>query len=201
MRRKRRVLAALSILMALSGIAAGLLALRSLVTALAVSTAKDLIVQSVSAITRDCMSEGFGDGLVSLGRNAFGEVASVETNVAAVNVLAAEVLERTVEATADNDLRLSVPVGSILGSPVLSVPVSVKMLSSSASSFRSELQSEGINQTRHRILLELTVEASLFMPWRIVDIAAETDILISETVIVGEVPESYWTPPLPFAAE
>ena len=53
------------------------------------------------------------------------------------------------------------------------------------------LTDAGINQTRHRILLVMRVDMSLFMPWRVVSTSVETEILISETVIVGDVPKSY----------
>lgn len=189
-RRAGAVFLVLAIVFAAAG-TAGYLAYRSLVTELAVSTASDLVIQSVSALVGDCMAEGYGDGLVTLDRRADNTVAAVSTNVAAVNTLAAEILSRAVEATAGNDLRVNVPLGSFFGVPVFSVPVSVKMLSSSAYDFRSELESAGINQTRHRVVLELRVDAALFMPWRVVYTASEAEILVSDTVVVGDVPQSY----------
>ena len=193
MRKKRaaRLFAGLMGALILSAGAAGYLAYRSLVTELAVSTATDVITQSVNAIVKDLMAERGAD-FVTLQTDADGAVTAVTTNVAAVNALAAEALARTVDATADNDLAITVPVGNVLGVPVFSVPARVKMLSSSRADFRSELTGAGINQTRHRVVLELSVDASLFMPWRIVSASAETEILISETVIVGDVPRSYW---------
>lgn len=189
-RRAGSVFLVLVIVFAAAG-TAGYLAYRSLVTELAVSTSSDLVVQSVSAIVGDCMAEGLGDGLVTLDRRADNTVAAVSTNVAAVNTLAAEILSRAVAATAENDLHVNVPLGSFFGVPVFSVPVSVKMLSSSSYDFRSELESAGINQTRHRVILVLRVDAALFMPWRVVYTSSEAEILVSDTVVVGDVPQSY----------
>lgn len=193
MRKRRRGRAALLllILLLLSAGAAGYLAYRSLVTELAVSTVHDVIVQSVNDAMRDCMRDGGGQGLVEVRTDDAGAVTAVTTDVEAVNTLAAEILDRVVDATAENNLPIRVPVGNVLGVPVLSVPVGVKMLSSSHADFRSELIAAGINQSRHRIVLELTVDASLFMPWRVVGTSAEAEILVSETVIVGDVPQSY----------
>jgi len=194
MRAKRRGARAFFLLLAAligSASLAGVLAWRSLVTELAVSTASDVIVRSVNAIVKDLMREGLGDGLVTLEKGADGAVSAVTTNVAGVNALAAETLERAVAATQENDLVIDVPLGNVLGLRRLTMPVRVKMLSSSASDFRSELTAAGINQTRHRIVLCIRVDASLFMPWRVVGTSAETEILLSETVIVGDVPQSY----------
>ena len=190
-RKAARVFALLLTLLFVSGGTAGFLAFRSLVTELAVSTATDIVVQSVNAIVKDVMRSGGGDGLVTLEKSADGTVSAVTTNIAAVNALAAEVLDRTVAATQDHRLSIAVPVGSLVGLRRLSIPVNVVMLSSSTSGFHSELVGAGINQTRHRILLELRIDVSLFMPWRNVGASVNTEVLVSETVVVGDVPESY----------
>lgn len=178
------------------------MAFRSLVTELAVSSAKDAVVVAVNEIVKDIMTDEDFDpsDLVKLERNADGSVAAVTTNVAAVNMLAARVLERAVAQTEDRCITVRIPLGNLAGSTLLagkgpSVPVELLMLSSSVAGFRSEMTTAGINQTRHQILLELHVDVSLLMPWRTVGTDVDTEILVSETVIVGAVPESYlnWT--------
>lgn len=193
-----RFLLILFILMILAGVTALLLLFRSLLTSMAVSSANDAVILAVNGIVEDIMSDPdfYPEELVTLEKDAAGSVCAVKTNVAAVNLLAANVLERAVEQTAENVLTVGVPVGNLSGSALLlgkgpSVPVEVVMLSSSVAAFRSELTSAGINQTRHQIILELHVDISLFMPWRTVSSEVDTDILVSETVIVGDVPQSY----------
>ncbi len=197
--RARRVFGLLLAAMVLAGIAAGTLAFRSLVTELAVSNAQDAVVVAVNAIVKDIMTdEDFDAGsLVRLERNADGSVAAVSTNIAAVNTLAAQVLERAVAQTEDQFITVSIPLGTLSGSTILAgkgpkIPVQVLMLSSSVAGFRSEMNTAGINQTRHQILLDLNVAVSLLMPWRTIGTSVDTEILVSETVIVGAVPESYW---------
>lgn len=182
----------------LTGAVASWLAFRSLVTELAVSTAQDVVVASVNDIVKDIMSGRDFDAssLVRLEKDSYGNVTAVAANVAAVNTLSARILEECVARTAENTITVHVPVGDLLGSTLLlgkgpSVPVEVTMLSSSVAGFRSELTATGINQTRHQILLDLTVGVSLFMPWRTVSTSVDTEVLVSETVIVGRVPETY----------
>ena len=175
-----------------------MLAFRSLVTELAVSAARDAVILAVNSVVQDVMTEpGFDPaGLVSLERDAAGEIAAVSTNVAAVNTLAARVLELAVERTAQDIVTVEIPLGNLTGATLLLgkgpvLPVRVIMLSSSVAGFRSEMSTAGINQTRHQILLDLDVEVSLLMPWRTVSSQVQTELLVSETVIVGHVPESY----------
>lgn len=193
-----RTFLALSLLLVAAAVLAGCLAFRSLVTELAVSSAQDAVILSVNSIVKDIMTGGdFDPGeLVSLEKDVAGNVTAVTTNVAAVNTLAARVLERAVFQTAEKHITVGIPLGNLLGSTLLagkgpSIPVELIMLSSSAAGFRSELTTAGINQTRHQILLDLKVGVSLLMPWRTVGTEVDTEILVSETVIVGAVPESY----------
>ena len=194
----RRTFFALLLILVATVVTVASLAFRSLVTELAVSTAKDAVIMSVNSIVKDIMTDESFDpsALVGLERSADGGIAAVTTNVAAVNTLAARVLERAIEQTAAETISVSIPLGNLAGSTLLagkgpSIPVELTMLSSSVAGFRSELTSAGINQTRHQILLDLNVEVSLLMPWRTVGTSVDTEILVSETVIVGEVPESY----------
>lgn len=171
---------------------------RSLVTELAASDARDLVIAAVNTIVKDIMQEDrfSEDGLVHLEKDATGNVTAITTNVAAVNTLAAEVLQRAVSLTQENVITVGVPLGNLTGSTLLlnkgpNIEVNVIMLSSSMGGFRSELTGAGINQTRHQILLDLDMEITLLMPWRTIDTSVTTEVLVSETVIVGEVPESY----------
>lgn len=176
----------------------GGLVLRSLVTELAVSDARDLAIATVNTIVKTIMQdESFSaEKLVSLEKDTAGNVTAVTTNVAAVNTLSAEVLERAVSLTEESVITVDIPLGNLMGSALLlnrgpNIQVNVIMLSSSVGGFRSELTGAGINQTRHQILLDLDMELTLLMPWRAIDTSVSTEVLVSETVIVGEVPDSY----------
>lgn len=186
------------LLLAVGGMLAAGIVLRSMVTEYAASAARDAVVTAVNDIVKEVMAEPrFGSGqLVELERDGQGQITAVRADVTAVNSLAAEILSRTVEETAEEKLTVTIPVANLLGSTLLmnrgpSIPVHVTMLSSSTASFRSELTAAGINQTRHQIFLELNVQLSFLLPWRDMDTSVQTEVLVSETVIVGKVPASY----------
>ena len=50
----------------------------------------------------------------------------------------------------------------------------------------------GINQTLHRIYLKIKCKASILTPFKSISKIVETDILLTETVILGEIPETYY---------
>lgn len=173
-------------------------ALRNMVTEYAASAARDEVVTTVNEIVKEVMADAQqrGESLVELERDQAGCITAINANVVAINTLAAEVLSRSVTETSHAPLTVNIPLVNLLGSAILmnhgpSIQVHVTMLSSSSASFRSEISSAGINQTRHQLFLDLNVELAFLLPWRGINTSVETEILVSETVVVGQVPYSY----------
>ena len=55
----------------------------------------------------------------------------------------------------------------------------------------SEFIAQGINQTKHRISILVTAEVSAILPLHSTDIVISDEFLVSETIIVGEIPSVY----------
>ena len=55
----------------------------------------------------------------------------------------------------------------------------------------NELVAAGINQTKHQLLLEIVVDVDVLLPWEILSTRVVTEVLVSETVIIGAVPDTY----------
>ena len=57
--------------------------------------------------------------------------------------------------------------------------------------FDSQFTSAGVNQTLHRIWMEVTVPMTLLLPGGRVEVTVETRLCVAETVIIGQVPDTY----------
>ena len=57
--------------------------------------------------------------------------------------------------------------------------------------YSSTFDSVGINQTKHSIYLNVIADISIVMPSRTENFAVATEILIGESVLVGQVPDAY----------
>lgn len=197
-RRGRGLFPFLVLLLPISMLAAGVLYFRTLSTDLAVSMAQDAVVAAVGEIVKDEIvntTETHGS-LTTLEKNAAGEVSAVTTNVAALNALAGDILLAVTNATAEHNIEISIPIGSLTGSSLLlsrgpRIRIQVQVLGSTFTGFQTDITSIGINQTRHRIVLELCENITLLMPWHTVETSVVTEIPVAETIIVGKVPESY----------
>lgn len=56
----------------------------------------------------------------------------------------------------------------------------------------SEFTAVGINQTMHRIYLDLNCTIGILTPFQSVSKNISSKVLLTETVIVGEVPSTYY---------
>lgn len=197
-RRGRGVFPLLVLLLIAAMLAAAVLYFRTLSTDLAVSMAQDAVVAAVAEIVKkEIVNTTDKHGaLTTLEKNAAGEISAVTANVAALNALAGDILLAVTNAAAENNIEISIPIGSLTGSSLLlsrgpRIRVQVQVLGSTFTGFQTDIASIGINQTRHRIVLELRENITLLMPWHAVETTVVTDIPVAETIIVGKVPDSY----------
>ncbi len=64
----------------------------------------------------------------------------------------------------------------------------------------NQFSSAGINQTRHKIWLEMRAVVRLVLPTGAKAVDVQTQILIAESIIVGDVPDSFINIPDPDSA-
>lgn len=57
---------------------------------------------------------------------------------------------------------------------------------------RSEFESAGVNQTIHRLYLDVTCNVSILTPYNVIEESISNEIVLIENVIVGLVPTTYY---------
>ena len=57
---------------------------------------------------------------------------------------------------------------------------------------RSEFIAQGINQTLHRVYLQIKCEVKILTPFTIITQSIDNQVLLLENVIVGHVPNTYY---------
>ena len=82
------------------------------------------------------------------------------------------------------------------GSPLLAgrgpcLHVRMQSVGTATARFDNQFSSAGINQTRHRILLDVDVHVSILLPGLTTYTKVSNEISVAETVIVGGVPDTY----------
>lgn len=195
-----RYIIALMIVIAAGFLLFGYEGLSSVVVELAVSEAYENITYTVNEVIAEKVMEDEIDykDMVSLEKDDRGNITALVTNMANVNFLQAEVTNAVVKRFAESDVTtVTVPVGSLFGNAFLSgkgpkVTVDILSVTNVKTAFRNEFSSAGINQTRHRIVMDVEVTLGILLAgyesnWK----AVTTEITVAETVIVGSVPNTY----------
>ena len=172
--------------------------LKNIAGQMALSDATDMITATINDKINEKMSQGqyTYDYFVSLQKDGEGRITAISANMARINTLSSEILQEVIAATNSGMLDEKIPVGNLLGSNLLlgrgpKIPVKITMLTSSYADFRNELESSGINQVKHQIILEVRVQIDVLMPWEVMSTEVVSEVLIAETVLVGEVPNAY----------
>ena len=135
--------------------------------------------------------------LITVHTDAQGRVTMLQANTMRMNELAVHIALAAQEALSMRDeSRISVPLGAALNAPFFSSlgpRLSVRLVPIGAvkASFATEFESAGINQTRHKIWLEMHATVRLVLPTGAKAVSVDTQILIAESIIIGEVPSSY----------
>ena len=169
--------------------------LKTLSSQIAVSDASDIVIDKVNSAIADILASGDYDGdyFVFFEKNSSGEITAISSNMARINALSAQILDRVVGAATDtHTLTVKIPAGNLTGISLLmgrgpSVPVQII----SRVEFSNSIVTAGINQTKHQINLNVIVDIDILIPWGTESAQVVTEVLIADTVVVGKVPDTY----------
>ncbi len=151
----------------------------------------------------DAVQETIGSGvaytdLIEIEKDNNGRIALISANTGLMNSLAAQ----TANCAQDKILNIgaqgvSIPIGTIVGGQLMtgrgpSIKVKIQPVGSVTSQFSSQFETAGINQTRHRIYLTLTATVKIVVGNTSQSVDISTQVLVSDTIIIGDVPQSYF---------
>lgn len=177
----------------------GTVHLRGLLGNLAETAVSNMVGQVVTEAVSDTIANGDirYERLISFEKDNNGDITALHSNMAEFNRLQAgitqEVLTRLGEV-AERDL--VIPLGTLTGSALLAgrgpgFTVRMQSVGSCSARFENRFSQAGINQTTHRIILCVEVNMSILLPGFQTSTQVNSSFSVAETVIVGDVPESY----------
>lgn len=137
------------------------------------------------------------DDMIKISRNSSGMVTLISADSNEINRLARDLVKLSeVKLGEISERGISIPVGTFSGMPIFvgrgpEVRIRLIPIGVISCSFRSEFNSAGINQTNHRIYVNIYSNVSVVMPTQNQNIATTTELLLAESIIIGEVPNTY----------
>lgn len=151
------------------------------------------------AVLQSTINDSDYSDLVIVEKNDKGEITLITTDSLKLNSLGNEIVKNTI-LLLDAELKKGIPVPLLAfsGIKILSGygrEVFFKTIAVSAvkCDFCGEFRSVGINQTLHSIYAEIVSEVSLTLPLCKKNNVFKTKVLLTESVLVGKVPEIYFS--------
>ena len=174
--------------------------LRNLSTKIAVSDAADIVTKTVNDSINQIIGSGdYGtDHFITLESDESGNITAINGNMAHINMLSTQILNSVISSTENGIISVGIPIGNLTGFSLLmgrgpDVVVDIVMLTSSRVDFKNEITPCGINQSKYQLMLEITVDVDVIVPWGTKSAQTVTEVIIADTVIIGKVPETYLT--------
>lgn len=137
------------------------------------------------------------DDLVEIVYDENGQVELIQLQTVRLNLIARKFYQ-VAQVYLDNMGKngVNVALGAFTGLPFLTEvgpKVNIKLVSIGAmtSQFESVFLSSGINQTLHKVYINLYASVSMILPAYNATIDSVTEMLVAESVIVGDVPQIY----------
>ena len=142
-------------------------------------------------------SENFKyDDIINIEKDADGNITMIRSDTVKQNYLASQVVLKCDERLSElEDLGVKIPLGYLTNNVMFynmgpKITIKMQQVGNITTSYESEFQSAGINQTRHKIYLNLTTTMIVIVPFNSKEVEVTCQIPVSDTIIVGKIPET-----------
>ena len=138
------------------------------------------------------------DELFTIEKDNDGNITMIKSNIIPINEIISDVavkIQKSINEKGRENIRIA--LGSFTGSKLLTgrgpgVPIRISSIGNVETDLRSEFSAQGINQTLHRVYLQVDCEVSILTPYNIISEKVSNQVLLIENVIVGKIPSTYY---------
>ena len=165
--------------------------------------ARTQVMNTTSDLTNDAIAKQIATGNIAYDRIVFlekdldGRITALKTNMSEVNRLKTDILNIiNDEILALDTSDIGTPLGSLFLPEFLSgkgpaIPVHILSIRNSDANFVSHFSQAGINQTLHRLNIEVSIDVAVLVLGETNSFTMSSEVVVAETVIVGTVPQTY----------
>lgn len=144
------------------------------------------------------MREHSYDEIFTIEKDNDGNIIMIKSNVFPINEIISDVavkIQNEIDERGREDVEIA--LGSFTGFKLLAgkgpgVHIRISSIGNVETDLRSEFTAQGINQTLHRVYLQVECEVSILTPYNSIIEKISNQVLIAENVIVGKIPNTYY---------
>lgn len=159
---------------------------------------KSMTTQAINSAIADVLDGTITyNDLVNIVTNEIGDVELIQANTLKVNMLSKDIA-RSTETKLDTfgQSGIKIPLGTFTGMTFLvgkgpSLTLSTMPIGAVTCAFESIFESAGINQTAHRIYLNVTADVGVVLPFTTRKLRTSQVVMVSENIIIGKIPDVY----------
>lgn len=173
--------------------------LRPVIETMALSSVRGRISETTADAVAACVTEqglAYHD-FITVERDSNGSITSLTSNLSAASLLKRDLVAfMTAELDQLRQEDFGIPLGTLTGWMIFSgkgpeIRVKLLTIGDVAVQMQHNFCEAGINQTLHQVYLDVSVTVYIMIPGETLSTTADSSVCVAETVIVGQVPDTY----------
>ncbi len=136
--------------------------------------------------------------LMKITKDENGNIKLLSSNIIVINQIISEIpllIQKELEKVENN--KFYIKLGSFTGSRILAgrgpnIEIRISAIGNVETNLKSEFLEAGVNQTLHRIYLEVKCNVIILTPFHTIEEQIVNQVLLAEGVIVGNIPSTYY---------
>lgn len=138
------------------------------------------------------------DSMFSIEKDSEGNVTMIQMNMYRVNIIISDIayyIQEQMKKPENNTV--AIPIGNLSGISLFSgygpnIKMRVVLLGTVETELKSEFIAQGINQTLHRVYLQIDCQVQTLFSHKTMTEKVSNQFLLAENVIVGKIPSTYY---------
>ena len=162
------------------------------------SKANSLGVSIVNEEVRRVMLEYTYDDLIVTNKDNSGKINFLESNIISINEIISKITSNIQTRIDQNESsKVFINMGTVSGISILknvgpNIGIRLETGGNVKATINTEFVSSGINQTLHRIYIDVNTNVKVVTPIAVYSKLIESRVLLGEAIIVGDIPQTYY---------
>ena len=151
----------------------------------------------INTTSMNIFNEKFNYGeMIIINKDNEGNINLIQANTVRLNELSSKIsLKCNEELQKMGEVGIDVPVGWLTEKSIFynlgpKINVKVEPIGNISINYESKFESAGINQTRHKIYLNISVTVRTIVPLHSQEIEVNCEVPVAETIVVGKIPQT-----------
>jgi sporulation protein YunB len=162
--------------------------------------ARTLAVRTINkTILEEFASNISYEDLMKVSTDSEGKIVMLQADTIKLNKLSSQIaidVQENIQDISSKGINTYVPLGVVLKNDFFAymgpkIKFKMEPAGTAYTEYRSQFESAGINQTRHIIYIDVTIDIYVVIPLYRNSITVSSSIPIAESIIVGDVPNTY----------